>query len=93
LKYANAATATSLVSKARHLPRLAEMGVARRLTLIVRDFMTGLVDARKAEVAILAYLAVFRAINHHRRVTCGTELVAVSVLHGQTDSFTTKPVA
>jgi len=55
--------------------------------------MTGLVDARKAKVAILAYLAVFRTIDHHRRVTCGTELIAVSILHRKTDSFTTKPVA
>jgi len=93
LKYAKAATARSQVSKTRCLTRLAGMGVARRLTLVVRNLMTGLVDARKAEVAILAYLAVFRTINHHRRVTCGTELVAVSVLHRKTDSFTTKPVA
>ena len=66
---------------------------AKILTLVVRDLMTRLVDACKAEVAVLADLTVFRAIYNHGLIACGTELVTVSVIHCQTDGFATKPVA
>jgi hypothetical protein len=67
--------------------------MVKTLTLVVRDLMARLVDARKAEVAILADLTVFRTVYNHGLIACGTELVTVSVIQCQTDGFTTKPVA
>lgn len=64
-----------------------------KLTLIVRHLVARLVDARKAEVTILAHLAIFSAVNDHGLVTSGTEFLAVSVFDRETDGFTTEPVA
>lgn len=64
-----------------------------KLTLVVRNFVTGLVNASKAEVTILAHLAILRTVDDHRLVSCGLKLFAVRVVHCQTDGFTAEPVA
>lgn len=43
--------------------------------------MARLVDAREAEIAVLAYLAVLCAIYNHGFVTRGTELITMRVFH------------
>jgi hypothetical protein len=42
----------------------------RRLTLVVWNLMTRLVNARKAEVAVLTHFAIFSAVNDHGCVSC-----------------------
>lgn len=55
--------------------------------------MTRLVDARKAEVAILAHLTILGTVYNQSFVSCGVELLAVRVLNGKTDSLSAKPIA
>lgn len=55
--------------------------------------MPRIVNTHEAEIAVLAYLAVFDAIDHERSVACGTEFGAVGVGGGQGNSFAAKPVA
>ena len=55
--------------------------------------MACLIDACKAKVAILSYLAILCAVDHHALVARGTELLAVRVVQRQTDGFAAEPVA
>jgi hypothetical protein len=55
--------------------------------------MARLVNASKAEVAILADLTVFGAVYDHGIVSSGAKRLAMRVFHCQTDGFTTEPVA
>ena len=54
--------------------------------------MARLVDACKAEVAVLAHLAVLNTIYDHSLVSCGAELLAMSVVDRKADSLATKPI-
>jgi hypothetical protein len=72
--------------------RAVEVGQCR-LGLVVRHLMTRLVDTGKAEVAVLAYLAVFGAVNHHRLVARSAEFLAVGVVDCETDGLAAEPVA
>lgn len=63
------------------------------LTLVVRHGMASLVDAREAEITILAHFAVLFAAVHEGRVARGAELRGVFVLKGEADGFAAKPVA
>jgi hypothetical protein len=54
--------------------------------------VTRLVDARKAEVAVLAYLAILGAVYDHGCVSCVAEFLLVSIVDCKTDGFATEPV-
>jgi hypothetical protein len=69
-----------------------QKSLIRRHTLVVRNLVTRLVDARKAEVAVLAYLAILGAVYDHGCVSCVAEFLLVSIVDCKTDGFATEPV-
>jgi hypothetical protein len=60
--------------------------------LIVGNLVTRLIHAREAEVAILAHFTVLHTIDYHGLVASTSEFPAVSVIYGETYSFTAKPI-
>jgi len=63
------------------------------LGLVVRDFVTGLVNAEEAEVAVLTHFAVFGAVDGEGLVARGGEFGAVGVVESQRDCLAAEPVA
>jgi hypothetical protein len=63
-----------------------------QLTLIIWNLVARFVHARKAEVTILAHLAVFSAVYNHGCVACGTELFTVCILDFEADRLAAEPV-
>lgn len=61
--------------------------------LIKRHFMAGLVNSEEAEVAVLAHLAVFLALDNERNVACLGKLGLVGKVELLGDGFTAKPIA
>ena len=61
--------------------------------LVIRDFMSRLIDTCKGEVPVFSRLAVLDAVDHHRCVTCLSELVGIGVVCSEADCLTAKPVA
>lgn len=55
--------------------------------------MSRLVDACKAEIAILSHLAVLGAVDHHGLISGSPELGTVGVVDVETDCFAAEPVA
>lgn len=65
----------------------------RSLGLVVRNFMTSVVDAEETEVAVLANFTVLGSVHSEGFVTGCGELLAVGVVHGERDGFSTEPIA
>jgi hypothetical protein len=63
------------------------------LRLIVRDFVTSLVDAEEAQVAILAHFAILGAVDGEGFVAGCGEFGAVGVVEGEGDCLAAEPVA
>jgi hypothetical protein len=63
------------------------------LRLIVRDFVTGLVDAEETQVAVLTHFAVLGAVDGEGLVACCGEFGAVGVVEGEGDCLAAEPVA
>ena len=63
------------------------------LRLVVGNFMSGFVDTKETEVAVLADLSILSTIHGEGLVACGGELLAVRVVHGERNGLSTKPVA
>jgi hypothetical protein len=61
--------------------------------LIVRNFVTGLVDAEEAQIAVLTHFAVFGAVDGEGFVARGGEFGAVGVVEGEGDCLAAEPVA
>jgi hypothetical protein len=75
------------------LVRLSSSRSEDDLTLIVRHFMSSLVNAGEGEVAILPHLTVLDTTPGHGLISSGAELLRMRVLQLETDSFATEPVA
>jgi hypothetical protein len=54
--------------------------------------MARFVNARKAEVAVLAHFAVFSAVYNHGGISCACKLLAMFVINRETDSLPTEPI-
>lgn len=54
--------------------------------------MSRLVDAGKAEVAVLAHFTILSTIHHHCLVASSPEVLAVGVVNSKTDGLTTEPI-
>ena len=65
----------------------------RRDRLVVGHLVARFVDAGKAEVAVLARLAVLDAVDHHGDVVGGLELGGVGEFQGEGDGLAAEPVA
>lgn len=61
--------------------------------LVVGDFVAGLVDARKGEIAVFARLAVLDAVDGEWHIARGVEFVTVRPLRAEGDGFAAEPVA
>jgi hypothetical protein len=55
--------------------------------------MARLVDAREAEIAVLAYFAVFGTVYNHSGVPGAFEFFAVGIVDCEADGFATEPIA
>jgi hypothetical protein len=61
--------------------------------LVVWDLMTGLVNAKEAEVAVLTDLAVLLAVDDERSIAGSSKFGSVVVVHRKRDGFAAEPIA
>jgi hypothetical protein len=80
------------VSQSLHSLNALYRGYRSRLTLVVGDLMTGLIHTRKAEIAVLANLAILSVVNDHSIVPCAFKLLTIFVFDGKADGFAAKPI-
>lgn len=53
------------------------------LRLVIGNFVSGFVDTKETEVAVLADLSILSTIDGEGLVACGSEFLAVGVVHGE----------
>jgi hypothetical protein len=54
--------------------------------------MARLINARKAEITVLAHFAIFGTVYNHGSISCTCKLFAMSVINRETDSLPTEPI-